>query len=116
MLIGWTQLCDYFRTWNWDVVLGVAQQYAATHMRMTIELPDELVRETKAAGAGAGKLLRDFVTEAIREKLRLRQIPAQRQPHWCDAFGALRDLPTKEHSAIRRRIDEQFGRIDASKW
>ena len=38
-------------------------------MKTTLEIPDAIFRRAKSAAAGRGIPLREFVTEAVREKL-----------------------------------------------
>ena len=38
-------------------------------MKTTLELPDPLFRKAKATAAARGQSLKDFVTEALRDKL-----------------------------------------------
>jgi hypothetical protein len=38
-------------------------------MRVTLEIPDTVFRRAKSAAAGSGIPLREFVAEAVREKL-----------------------------------------------
>jgi hypothetical protein len=49
-------------------------------MKTTLELPDDLFRQTKALAALRGESLKDFVTTAIRAHLQHLQGQAGRQP------------------------------------
>ena len=39
-------------------------------MKTTLELPDQLFRTAKATAAERGRTLKEFMTEAVRDKLR----------------------------------------------
>ena len=54
-------------------------------VRTTIDLPDPLFREVKATAAQRGMLLKDYVTEALREKLNQR--PAHAEKPWMKFAG-----------------------------
>ena len=60
-------------------------------MKTTLEIPDTIFRQAKSAAADRGIPLREFVTEAVREKL----IADARttETTWMAAFGKLRHLP-----------------------
>jgi hypothetical protein len=77
-------------------------------MKTTIEIPDPLFRKAKSKAAERGQTLKDFVTEAVQEKLagpRTRSTPEQ--PAWMQGFGKLRRL-RRETARIQARIDEEF--------
>ena len=82
-------------------------------MKTTLEIPDPLLRKAKATAAEQGQTLKQFVTEAMQEKLDAKKIAAS-QP-WMKSFGAL-----KGYSAELRKIDaiikEEFERIDPESW
>lgn len=81
-------------------------------MKTTLELPDPLFRKAKATAAARGQSLKDFVTEALREKL----TPASRgaaspEPDWMQGFGKLRRL-RRETARVQAVIDEEFEIIE----
>jgi hypothetical protein len=76
-------------------------------MKMTVDLPEMLLREAKAAAAREGRTLRDFVAEAINEKL--RAYPGSEKP-WMKHFGALAKL-RKESRRIERIVEREFETI-----
>lgn len=82
-------------------------------MKTTIEIPDPLFRKAKARAAERGKSLKEFVTEALQEKLAGRgaQDGGSAQPEWMQGFGKLRRL-RKETARIQARIDERFEVIE----
>lgn len=83
-------------------------------MKTTVELPDSLFRQAKAAAAEEGKSLKDFFTEAVTDRLRRGANPPATAP-WVPAFGALRKLH-KEDKRIDRIIAQEFEAIDAREW
>lgn len=81
-------------------------------MKTTIEIPDPLFRKAKSQAAQRGQTLKDFVTEAVQEKLAAkstRALPAE--PGWMRGFGKLRRL-RKETQRIQTKIDEEFEVIE----
>ncbi len=82
-------------------------------MKTTLEIPDTIFRRAKSAAADRGIPLREFVTEAVREKL-VTDAKASETP-WMAAFGKLRHL-RKESARINRTIEEEFERVDAEDW
>ena len=82
-------------------------------MKTTLEIPDPLFRRAKSLAAKDGKSLKQFVNEALEEKLTAQTLRAR--PAWMELFGSL-----KGHAAEFRRIDalvsEEFEQIDAEDW
>ena len=78
-------------------------------MKTTLEIPDAIFRRAKSAAAERGIPLREFVTEAVRDKLGNGGKDSH-QP-WMAAFGKLRRL-RKETSRINRVIEEEFEQIE----
>jgi hypothetical protein len=77
-------------------------------MKTTIEIPDPLFRRVKSRAAERGQSLRDFVAEALQEKL--SPSPGQAvagDPPWMQAFGKLRRL-RKETARVEARIADAF--------
>lgn len=79
-------------------------------MKTTLEIPDAIFRRAKSAAARRGIPLREFVTEAVRDKLGNRG-KGMHKP-WMEAFGKLRRL-RKETSRINRLIEDEFEKIEA---
>ena len=79
-------------------------------MKTTLEVPDQVFRKAKATAAERGQSLREFVTEALQEKLSGRQ--ASRHPGWMRGFGKLKGL-RKETARIQTAIDEVFEAVEA---
>ena len=74
-------------------------------MRTTLEIPDKVLREAKVQAALQGITLRQFVTEALREKLGAAK-PTDKP--WMKAAGKLRHLHN-ETVRIQHIIDQEFG-------
>jgi len=80
-------------------------------VKTTVEIPDRVFRQAKARAAERGQALREFVTEALQEKLSGRRAPAAETPPWMKGFGRLRSLH-RETSRVQRVIDEEFRVIE----
>ena len=77
-------------------------------MKTTLEVPDALFRKAKSKAAERGQTLKDFVNEALQEKLASRGTGARSgDPEWMSGFGKLRQLH-KETARIQERIHEAF--------
>lgn len=82
-------------------------------MKTTLEIPDALFRKAKARAAQQGIPLRQFVTEAVQEKLRTES-PATAKP-WIKLGGQLRHLG-KETARIDQLIEAEFEQVDRDEW
>jgi hypothetical protein len=82
-------------------------------MKTTLELPDPLLRKAKAAAAARGQSLKDFVTEALCEKLATsnRVAASSQEPDWMQGFGKLRHL-RKETARVQAVIDDEIDVIE----
>ena len=78
-------------------------------MKTTLEIPDAIFRRAKSEAAERGIPLREFVSEAVRDKLANRGRATDKP--WMAAFGKLRRL-RKETSRINRIIEEEFEPLD----
>jgi hypothetical protein len=77
-------------------------------MKTTIEIPDVLFRRAKSKAAERSQTLKEFVTEALQEKLASKRGTAiSGDPEWMQGFGKLRHLHS-ETARIQERIDEAF--------
>jgi hypothetical protein len=79
-------------------------------MKTTLELPDQLFRKAKATAAERGQSLKEFVTEALRDKL----LPGRGrtdEPEWMQGFGKLKRLH-KETVRVQSVIDQEFEVIE----
>jgi hypothetical protein len=75
-------------------------------MKTTLELPDQLFRKAKATAAERGQSLKEFVAEALRDKLALDQRRSSK-PQWMLGFGKLKRLH-KETVRVQSVIDQEF--------
>lgn len=82
-------------------------------MKTTLEIPDPVFRRAKAMAASRGIPLRQFVTEAVEDKLRASS-PAAEKP-WLRLAGKLRHLHS-ETARINQRIEQEFERIEPEEW
>jgi len=80
-------------------------------MKTTLEIPDLLFRRAKSVAAERGIPLRQLVTEAVQEKLKMT---AQEKP-WMKHVGKLKYLHG-ERKRIEKRVEETFERIDREVW
>ena len=78
-------------------------------MKITLEIPEPVSCEAKAMAVERGISLRQFVTEAVEEKLAAAVRPGE--PPWMKHVGGLRHLH-KENVRIQRLIEEEFERIE----
>lgn len=80
-------------------------------MKTTLEIPDFLFRRAKSLAAERGIPLRQFITEAVQEKLKV--MPQERP--WMKHLGKLNHLH-KERKQIEKRVEETFEQIDREVW
>ena len=81
-------------------------------MKTTIEIPDPLFRKAKSKAAERGQTLKEFVGEALQEKLAAKVSKVRLgEPEWMQGFGELRRL-RKETARVQTRIDEAFEAIE----
>ena len=82
-------------------------------MKTTLEIPDALFRQAKSTAAARGIPLREFVTQAVREKLAGGSTPGE-QP-WLRHMGKLKHLH-EETERINRLIEADSEKIDTEMW
>ena len=80
-------------------------------MKTTLEIPDFLFRRAKSVAAERGIPLRQFVTEAVQEKLKTT---SQQRP-WMKHLGTLKHL-RNDRKQIEKRVEEAFEQIDPELW
>jgi len=78
-------------------------------MKTTLEIPDPTFRKAKATAAELGIPLREYITQAVEEKLSLGSQRTGRP--WLECAGELAHLH-KETIRIQRIIDEEFEQIE----
>ena len=82
-------------------------------MKTTLEIPDAIFRRAKSVAASRGIPLREFVTEAVKDKL--DTLPKAGERPWVKHMGKLKHLH-KETERINRLIDEDCEKIDVEMW
>jgi len=82
-------------------------------MKTTLEIPDGIFRRAKSAAAERGVPLREFVTQAVKEKLAAGSHPPERP--WVKHMGKLKHLH-EETERLNRLIAEDSEKIDAEMW
>ena len=82
-------------------------------VKTTVEIPDPLFRKVKSKAAERGQSLKDFMAEALQEKLAagVPNAPAG-EPEWMKGFGKLRRL-RKATLRVQARIHEAFEQVEA---
>ena len=78
-------------------------------MKTTLEIPDAVFRRAKSVAAERGIPLREFVTQAVKDKLAEDRLAPEKP--WMAGFGKLRHL-RKETAKINRLIEEEFEQIE----
>ena len=77
-------------------------------VKTTIEIPDPLFRKVKSRAAERSQSLKEFVAEALEEKLSSKESEAGSiDPPWMQGFGKLRRL-RRETAQIQARIADEF--------
>ncbi len=86
-------------------------------MKTTLELPDDLFREVKATAALRGMLMKQFVAEALREKLAAAS-GGGGPPPWTRFTGCMARDPEMraEVERIDRLVEAEFGQIEREDW
>jgi len=82
-------------------------------MKTTLEIPDSIFRRAKSVAAERGIALREFVTEAVKEKLSSGSKSAEKP--WVKHMGKLKHL-RQETKRINKRIAEDSEKIDHEMW
>jgi len=75
-------------------------------MKPPPELPDPLFRKAKATVAERGQLVKDCVTNAVREKLNTSRAEMT-EPAWMSGFGKLEQLH-KKAVRVHSIVDQEF--------
>lgn len=82
-------------------------------MKTTLELPDELFRQTKATAAMRGESLKDFMTAALKAHLEREAAATPPVRGWRSVFGKAKPAEVAE---IDRIVAEELERIDPDAW
>jgi hypothetical protein len=76
-------------------------------MKTTLEISNTIFRRAKSAAAARGVPLREFVTEAVKDKLAASSTPPERP--WVKHMGKLKHLH-EETQRINRLIEAESER------
>ena len=82
-------------------------------MKTTLEIPDAIFRRAKAKAGEQGVPLRQFVSQAVAEKLTAKSRAPEKAK--MKLAGRLRRL-RKETARINRLIDPDFENIEPEEW
>jgi hypothetical protein len=82
-------------------------------MKTTLEIPDTVFRRAKSMAAERGIPLREFVTEAVKDKLAAATKGTEKP--WVKHMGRLKHL-RRETVRINRIIEEASEQIDSEAW
>ncbi len=82
-------------------------------MKTTLEIPDAVFRRAKSKAAQQGIPLREFVTQAVEEKLKAPV--ARGEKPWMKHLGKLKHL-RKESQDIEKLIEDKFEQIEPETW
>ena len=78
-------------------------------MKTTLEIPDPIFRQAKARAGALGMPLREYITQAVKEKL---STPGKRQSKpWLECAGELAHLH-EETVRIQQLIEDEFEQIE----
>jgi len=79
-------------------------------MKTTLEIPDAVFRRAKSRAAEKGIPLRQFVTEAVEDKLKAASASGGKP--WMKHVGKVKGL-RKETRRMNKLIEQAFGEVDA---
>lgn len=82
-------------------------------MKTTLELPDELYRQTKATAALRGESLKDFVADALKNHLERSASGGSAQRGWRAVFGKARQ---EDVDAVDAVVAAELEHIDPDEW
>ena len=82
-------------------------------MKITLEIPDDLLKRAKATAATRGESLKDLVTDALQAHLERQPSGDSKRQGWQSVFGQARREEVEPVDAV---IAEAFEQIDPDKW
>jgi len=82
-------------------------------VKTTLEIPDPVFRRAKSRAAERGIPLREYVTEAVKDKL--ASDARRSEKPWVRHMGKLRHL-RNETARINRLIEEDSEKVDPEMW
>lgn len=94
----------------------IVEKWESAFVRTTIELPDPLFREVKATAARQGKRLKDYISEALQDKL--AKLPISAEKPWMKFAGIAAHDPemVAELKRIEQIVEENFEQIEEEEW
>lgn len=86
-------------------------------MKTTLDLPDDLFREVKSTAARRGQLMKQFIAEALQEKLAVPSPTSDPKP-WMKFAGCMAQDPEMKAELVRisKIIEAEFGQVDEDDW
>ena len=81
-------------------------------MKTTLEISDAVFRQIKARAALKGQTMRDFVVEAIRDKI-ASEAKSAKPRGWRAVFGK---AAAADVAKVQKTIDAEFSRIRYEDW
>jgi len=82
-------------------------------MKTTLEIPDALFRQVKAWSALQDQTMREFILDAISQKLKCEARKEGKRNGWRAVFG---QAPAESLDGVREAIEDEFSRIDPEHW
>jgi hypothetical protein len=82
-------------------------------MKTTIELPDQLLRDAKAAAAREGRSLKELLMQALRDRLDRSAKTRPGAEDWRAVFGGATASQVKAVDAV---VGRDLERIDLETW
>jgi metal-responsive CopG/Arc/MetJ family transcriptional regulator len=82
-------------------------------MKTTVEIPDELLRKTKATAASRGETLREFINEALTTRLASTSRTASQRSGWRSVFGLAEPKAVQRVDAL---LESEVEQVDPSEW
>lgn len=82
-------------------------------MKTTLELSDDLFRQTKATAAMRGESLKEFITEALRAHLERLASGESPQRGWRSVFGQAR---LEEVEPVDAVVAEELEHVEPDEW
>jgi hypothetical protein len=86
---------------------------ASGPVKTTIELPDQLLREAKAAAAGEGRSLKDLMIQALRDRLDRSAEARPGAEDWRAVFGGAKSSQVK---GVDEVVGRDLERIEPESW
>lgn len=78
-------------------------------MKTTLELPDDLLRRTKALAALRGVSMRDLIAHALEAELK----EGVQAPRWQRFAGRAKKLDT---APVKQAVSAEFSKVDEGSW